>query len=82
MMYFEVMPDQWTLYGQPCDSKYVASIGRIRGYYVTNQMIEHSYRVWEEDDTGTVKYIKNRSGETVVDMKEFMWIKLQARIIP
>ena len=37
-------------------------------------------RIWQEDDNG-VKFIKHRSAylkDAVVDMKEFMWIKLSA----
>jgi len=42
----------------------------------------YSDRVWLEGDT-EVKYFKNRftGDDTVVDMKEFMWIKLKAQTL-
>ena len=46
------------------------------GYRITAA----SDRVWKERDDGDVRYLKNRTipNDAPVDMKEFMWIKLQS----
>ena len=45
----------------------------------THKLMEQSDRVWRETDRG-ISFIKNRytSPDTLVDMKEFMWIKLKS----
>jgi hypothetical protein len=67
--------------------------GYTPGYYVRSpekSLFGHSFkltetadRVWREDGDD-VAYIKNRwadCSKTLVDVKEFMWVKLQARQI-
>ena len=57
-------------------------------YYVSSEEIPNtlmidSCRVWGERD-GHVWWVKHRSGlphEILVDMKEFMWVKLTAKAI-
>jgi len=61
-------------------------------YYVSSDEIPNlprlsltmdSSRIWADRD-GHVWYVKHRNGlphETLVDMKEFMWIKLKAKEI-
>ena len=43
-------------------------------------MAMNSERIWREDQTGKVTYIKHRSGlpNADVDMKEFFWVKLKS----
>ena len=45
-------------------------------------LIQNSERVWCEEG-GVVRYVKHRSGNMFapVDLKEFMWIKLKAKIV-
>lgn len=53
-------------------------------YAVPQGSIMHvADRIWLELDGGRVKYLKNRfsGGDTKVDMKEFMFIKLKAKVI-
>ena len=44
------------------------------------QLAARANRVWEESETGQVRYIKLRSAwisdMSKVDMKEFVWVKL------
>lgn len=56
----------------------------LRGYL---RVVQHSYRVWKETADG-IFFIKNRvTGSplpvplTDEDLKEFVWIKLQSKII-
>jgi hypothetical protein len=48
------------------------------------KLMEMADRVWRECNDG-VNYVKNRSSptqlSTPVDLKEFMWVKLQAKQI-
>ena len=45
----------------------------------------NSERVWAEYEDGSVRFIKNRLRDpwdsAVVDMKEFMWIKLRSATV-
>ena len=74
--------------------KYANNVyGYVPGYYVRSpekSMFGHNFkltemadRVWREDEAG-VNYVKHRQADwskTAVDLKEFMWVKLQARQI-
>jgi hypothetical protein len=49
------------------------------GRYI--KLMRNSERVWGETDDGTVYFIKHRQSiphDTLVDMKEFFWIKLKS----
>lgn len=44
-------------------------------------LMRNSNRAWGENDDGSVYFIKNRYAvphDTLVDMKEFFWIKLKS----
>lgn len=47
--------------------------------YATRQLFNRANRVWQENDKG-ISFIKNRyvDPDTPVDMKEFMWVKLNS----
>ena len=48
---------------------------------VPGMIIYMAERIWVEQD-GTIEYIKNRFDvDTPVDLKEFSWIKLKARLL-
>lgn len=55
-------------------ARYVHKKGRM-------SLTQHSDRVWEESND-VVRFLKNRMDllQTEVDMKEFMWVKLSAKI--
>ena len=69
------------------DSKYY--VARVRGghdammaggYAVTI----NSNRIWRHDSDGSVRFVKHREQNpqtALVDMKEFMWIKLKSKEI-
>jgi hypothetical protein len=42
-------------------------------------LLWNSNRVWKEEDGADVVYLKNRTSNTIVDLKEFFWIKLQSK---
>lgn len=53
------------------------------GPIAPHRLMYSAERIWQEDSTG-VKFIKHRSvylKDAVVDMKEFMWIKLRAETV-
>ena len=59
---------------------FTADEHKILGY-VSRRIMEISDRVWTEDGN-MVRFIKNRNSHCGhVDMKEFMWIKLQSKVI-
>jgi hypothetical protein len=61
-------------------NKYVTSISEIGGSPVYDHTLL-SQRVWLENEDG-VLLLKNRfSGDSRVDIKEFMWIKLKSHQI-
>lgn len=43
------------------------------------KLCQFANRIWREDSTGNIQYIKNRLDTLAdVDLKEFMWVKLSA----
>ena len=47
-------------------------------------MARASDRIWEENDDGSVRFLKHRYSEastTPVDMKEFFWVKLKSQTV-
>jgi hypothetical protein len=67
--------------------------GYVPGYYVRSpeksvfghnfRLMEMADRVWREDgdDVAYTKNCHNSASSTPVDIKEFVWVKLQARQI-
>ncbi len=57
-----------------------AIVGGIRYSGLTRS----SDRIWIEEDDGSVRFLKHRYKEartTVVDMKEFFWVKLKCQTV-
>lgn len=49
--------------------------------HVSQELARNSERIWKESDQG-VTFVKHRGSMFApVDMKEFMWIKLQSKTI-
>ena len=81
-VYFEISP-KVDLMGEHKDHRYFAAYNirksaAIMGNY--RQVLLCSDRVWVEDED-RIHYLKHRSGvpqDTIVDLKEFFWIKLKS----
>lgn len=84
MVYFELLVPYKERQGNQIEPGfYVSNAWVSDGVEITGRRITHvSERIWLEQD-GKVKYVKNRSSgcETPIDAKEFMWIKLTAKVL-
>jgi len=46
---------------------------------INRRMLWESTRVWKEENGADIGYLKNRTSDLIVDLKEFFWVKLQAK---
>lgn len=59
--------------------RYRSHIGEVeRDISAPMRVLQLADKAWAESGDGTVKVIKDRFGNSTVDLKEFFWVKLSS----